>query len=108
LHAYLQADIKDAFENVAVEEVMRLRRELLTDDRLVGLIETLLHTDVRGQRERTRGIDQGSAYSAHCLNARLHELYDVHIRDDCSRLDAVLRRPDVPLRNRVFTQAIAP
>ena len=77
-----QADIKDAFENVAVEEVMRLHRELLTCDRLIGVIETLLRTDIEGQRERTRGIDQGSAYSVHCLNARLHEIHDIHIRDD--------------------------
>ena len=77
-----QADIQDAFENVAVEEVMRLHRELLTCDRLIGVIETLLRTDIERQRERTRGIDQGSAYSVHCLNARLHEIHDVHIRDD--------------------------
>lgn len=77
-----QADIANAFENVDVDEVMCLHREQLTDNRLTALIETLLRTDIEGRRVRVRGIDQGSAYSVHCLNARLHEIHDVHIRDD--------------------------
>lgn len=77
-----QADIRNAFEHANINHLMRIHRQNLSCERLLRLIETLLRCKPNGKCGRKTGIDQGGAYSVHCLNARLHEMHDVHIKDD--------------------------
>ena len=84
------ADVRKAFDNVPVAEVVELHRQALahleqdnfTDDdkaRSVALVEKVL----RGHDEkRTRGIDQGGPYSPTALNVLLHDKLDVPLQRD--------------------------
>jgi hypothetical protein len=68
-------DVKQAFDNVNIDIVMDLHRQHLKDAELLGLVEAVL----RGSKEekKSRGIDQGSAYSPTALNVLLHHAHDL-------------------------------
>jgi RNA-directed DNA polymerase len=70
-------DVKNAFDNVVIDDVIMDHAHYLTDPSLLSLIEVVL----RGGdgEKRTRGIDQGSAYSPTALNVRLHHAHDLGI-----------------------------
>jgi hypothetical protein len=68
-------DIKNAFPNVLIDDVMADHRRYINDPALLSLIGVVLRGSV-GQR-RIRGIDQGNAYSPTALNVRLHHALDL-------------------------------
>jgi hypothetical protein len=68
-------DIRNAFPNVVIDDVMADHRRYINDPALLSLIEVVLRGNV-GQR-RIRGIDQGNAYSPTALNVRLHHALDL-------------------------------
>lgn len=75
-------DVRQAFDNVPIDAVMECHRLHTQDEELLRLIETVL----RGfeDRDRVRGIDQGSAYSPTALNVLLHHKLDTLFSNDAS------------------------
>ena len=73
-------DIKKAFDNVPIDDVLADHRPYVRDPALLPLIEVVLRG---GDDARAVGIDQGSAYSPTALNVRLHHAHDQHI-DRCT------------------------
>ena len=76
----LAMDVKKAFDNVSIEQVLqkhvatlRYGKPLLSDD-MIGLIGLVL----RGANENRKvGIDQGGCYSPNAMNLLLHFVHDV-------------------------------
>ena len=88
-------DVKNAFDNVPIEDVLTCHRRMLKSlplpenvedrakakqerERLMWLIETVVRG---GDPQRSRGIDQGNPYSPVCLNALMHYGVDQPIMD---------------------------
>jgi hypothetical protein len=72
-------DIKSAFPSVTINHILDDHRRYINDQALLTLIEVVL----RGSDPtRTRGIDQGSAYSPTALNVRLHHALDHGVKHD--------------------------
>jgi hypothetical protein len=69
-------DVKNAFDNVNVGDVMADHRKYIRNNSLLALVEVVL----RGGEHRERGIDQGGAYSPTALNVRLHHGYDLALQ----------------------------
>lgn len=90
----LNDDIRRAFENVRVEQVMDLLRELGLDARLIDLIRTLVTV---GNDDRTIGIHQGSELSPTLLNVLLHFTLDAPLQE---------RFPDVHLHRYADNMAM--
>jgi hypothetical protein len=72
-----QDDVKKAFDNVVIADVMEDLHEHIEDRGLLTLIETV----VRGGENRGRavGIAQGDPLSPLLLNVRLHNVHDIPI-----------------------------
>ena len=68
-------DVRKAFDNVAVDDVMDDHRRHVKDDALLRLVEAVLRGSADEARER--GIDQGSADSPAALNLLLHHRLDL-------------------------------
>lgn len=70
-------DAAKAFDNAVIDDVIIDHAHYLTDPSLLSLIEVVL----RGGdgEKRTRGIDQGNAYSPTALNLRLHHAHDLGV-----------------------------
>ena len=68
-------DIKDCFDHVPLAELMEDHSQHIQDERLLNLNETVL----RGgeNQTRTKGIQQGDAYSPTAMNVRLHYAHDL-------------------------------
>jgi hypothetical protein len=66
-------DVKNAFDNVNIDDVLNDHRKYIADASLLSLIEVVL----RGSEGKRIGIDQGSAYSPTALNVRLHHAHDL-------------------------------
>jgi hypothetical protein len=68
-------DVRKAFDDVVVGDVVDDHRRHVKDDALLRLVEAVL----RGSADeaRGRGIDQGSAYSPAALNVLLHHRLDL-------------------------------
>lgn len=66
-------DIKGAFDNVNINQVMADHRLYIPDPELLRLIEIVLRG---GDPNKKVGIDQGSPYSPTALNLRLHHAHD--------------------------------
>jgi hypothetical protein len=66
-------DIKNAFDNVIIGDVLADHANYITNNSLLTLIELVL----RGGDGSVKGIDQGGAYSPAALNLRLHHAYDL-------------------------------
>jgi retron-type reverse transcriptase len=71
-------DVKKAFDNLIIDDIMADHRRHVHGNALLSLIEVVLRGSALGKR---RGIDQGSAYSPACLNLRLHHVHDLHFGD---------------------------
>jgi RNA-directed DNA polymerase len=69
-------DVKKAFDNVIINDVLADHLHYVRDDRLLALIDRVLRG---GDDNKSVGIDQGSAYSPTALNVRLHHAHDRHI-----------------------------
>ena len=69
-------DVKKAFDNVPIDDVLADHQPYVRDPALLPLIEVVLRG---GDDARVIGIDQGSAYSPTALNVRLHHAHDQHI-----------------------------
>ena len=68
-------DVRKAFDNVLIANVMAIHKEHIGDTSLLALIETVLWgSEGVG---RSIGIDQGSAYSPTALNVLLHHAHDL-------------------------------
>jgi len=70
-----QDDIRDAFDNVAIEYVMELLRRYIDDEQLLIVSNKILAG--HASEHRTVGIDQGSALSPLLLNVALHHGLDL-------------------------------
>src|SRR6266568_6233242 len=68
-------DIRRAFDEVDTIAVVEAHWEHIPDDNLIHLIESI----VRGHTRRTRGIDQGAAYSPTAMNVVLEATHDRRI-----------------------------
>jgi len=66
-------DVKNAFDNVNIDDVLNDHRKYIAEASLLSLIEVVL----RGSEGKRIGIDQGSAYSPTALNVRLHHAHDL-------------------------------
>jgi retron-type reverse transcriptase len=68
-------DVRKAFDNVRLADVLHDHRKYIKDGSLLNLIERVLRggDDVN----RTLGIHQGDPYSPTALNIRLHHVHDV-------------------------------
>lgn len=67
-------DVRNAFDNVTIDDLMNDHRRHIRDGDLLSLLERVL----RGEdKERKVGIDQGAAYSPTALNIRLHYAHDL-------------------------------
>jgi hypothetical protein len=73
-------DIKKAFDNVVIADVRADHARYIRDPSLLSLIRVVLQGG-EGEK-RTRGIDQGSAYSPTALNVRLHHAHDLGVNQD--------------------------
>jgi retron-type reverse transcriptase len=72
-------DVRKAFDNLPIVDVMTDHHAHLKDLALLALIEVVLRgSDGTG---RIVGIDQGSPYSPLALNLRMHYLHDVGISE---------------------------
>ena len=95
-------DVKKAFDNVVIADVMEDLREHIKDRGLLTLIEAV----IRGGEDRGRavGIAQGDPFNPLLLNVRLHNAHDVpmtgiaaHAVPDAPGTGAVARaNPDAP------------
>lgn len=70
-------DVQKAFDNVVIADVLVDHARYITDPSLLSLIRVVLQGG-EGEK-RTRGIDQGSAYSPTALNVRLHHAHDLGV-----------------------------
>ena len=70
-------DVKKAFDNVVIADVLDDHARYITEPSLLSLIEVVL----RGGdgEKRNKGIDQGNAYSPTALNVRLHHAHDLGV-----------------------------
>jgi len=68
-----QDDAYHAFDEVRIDDVLRVHRSLITDPQLLAVIESTL----RGPQGLSQGILQGDAYSPTALNVLLHSCLDV-------------------------------
>jgi retron-type reverse transcriptase len=85
-HVLLNVDIKQAFDNVGLNDIMKTHRRHLADANLADLIMAILRgnanlanlntANIRGEAITRRGIAQGSAYSPTALNVLLHHHLD--------------------------------
>lgn len=73
-------DVRNAFDNILIDELMEDHRRYLEEPELVEFIDTVLRGSAGRLRER--GIDQGSSYSPTCLNVRLHHVHDLDLERD--------------------------
>jgi len=73
-------DVRQAFDNVVIADVMADHARYITDPSLLSLIRVVLQGG--DGEKRTRGIDQGSAYSPTALNVRLHHAHDLGVNQD--------------------------
>jgi retron-type reverse transcriptase len=71
-------DIRQAFDNVRIADLLADHRTHVPDCSLLALIEVVL----RAGESRERGIDQGSSYSPTALNVRLHHAHDLDLHQD--------------------------
>jgi hypothetical protein len=71
-------DVEKAFDNVVIADVIMDHARYLTDPSLLSLIQVVLQGG--DGEKRTRGIDQGSAYSPTALNVRLHHAHDLGVQ----------------------------
>jgi hypothetical protein len=69
-------DVRKAFDNVNIDDVMADYRRHVTNPALLSLIEVVL----RGSEGKTVGIDQGSGFSPPSLNLRMHYVHDLAIQ----------------------------
>jgi RNA-directed DNA polymerase len=69
-------DIKKAFDNVIIDDVLADHRSLLQESSLLPLTDVVLRG---GEAERKVGIDQGSPVSPLALNVRLHHAHDLGV-----------------------------
>lgn len=69
-------DVRKAFDNVVIADVMDDHRLHVKDVRLLALIESVLRGD---DPRKEVGIDQGGAYSPTALNVRLHHAHDLAV-----------------------------
>jgi hypothetical protein len=70
-------DVRQAFDNVKIDDVMADHSRYITDPSLLSLIKLVLQGG--GGEKRKKGIDQGSAYSPTALNVRLHHALDLGV-----------------------------
>jgi len=68
-----QDDIYHAFDEVQIDDVLRVHRSLTTDPQLLAVIESTL----RGPQGLSQGILQGDSYSPTALNVLLHSCLDI-------------------------------
>jgi hypothetical protein len=68
-------DVRKAFDNVVIADVVKDHHTYLQDPALLALTEVVLRGSDGAAKEV--GIDQGSPYSPAALNLRLHHLHDV-------------------------------
>jgi RNA-directed DNA polymerase len=68
-------DIKNAFDNVVIEDVIADHKLYFNDNRLLSLIKVVLQGS--GGPRKERGIEQGCPYSPTALNVRLHHAHDL-------------------------------
>jgi hypothetical protein len=66
-------DVRKAFDNVSIDDVLGDYRRHVTNPALLSLIEVVL----RGSEGKTVGIDQGSGFSPPSLNLRMHYAHDL-------------------------------
>lgn len=67
-------DVKKAFDNVNIDDLVDDHRRHITDARLLQLVEAVLRG--HGAADHKLGIDQGSPYSPMALNIRLDQALD--------------------------------
>lgn len=81
-HVLAIDDVRKAFDNVVIPELMEDLKEHVTDPGLLTLIEAV----VRGgeDEDRTVGIAQGDPLSPLLLNVRLHNVHDLRLEGDRS------------------------
>jgi hypothetical protein len=96
-----QDDIRAAFDNVPIADVMADFRQHLGDRDLLWLIEALLR-GAKGQ-ERTVGIDQGNAVSPVALLLRLH--YALSLPQLVDTIDSTTNAADQDNPSRQFQYA---
>jgi hypothetical protein len=92
-----QDDVKKAFDNVVIADVMEDLREHIEDRGLLTLIEAV----IRGGEDKGRvmGIAQGDPLSPLLLNVRLHAVHDVPMTGTVGRNDDVPDTGTVPRSN---------
>lgn len=78
-------DIRNAFDNVRISDVIAAHRALLPDID-PQLIEVMAHILRGGEPQRRVGIDQGSPLSPLALNAVLHVAHDVPMSNNTDPL----------------------
>jgi hypothetical protein len=66
-------DIKQAFDNLIIEDVISDHKLYLQDNRLLSLFRVVLQGS--GGPRKERGIEQGCPYSPTALNVRLHHAH---------------------------------
>ncbi len=74
-HVLAADDVEKAFDNVRIDWVMDDFRFIVSDQRLLDLIERVLRGNEAA--ERSRGMDQGCGFSPLGLNNYLHHRLDV-------------------------------
>ena len=73
----LELDIKNAFDNVRIPDVMTAAEQYCDDSKLLKHFEIIL----RGSRSENQGIDQGDPLSPLALNVLLHHFFDTPFCD---------------------------
>jgi len=73
----LELDIKNAFDNVRIPDVMAVAEQYCDDTKLLKHFEIIL----RGSRSENQGIDQGDPSSPLALNVLLHHFFDTPFCD---------------------------
>ena len=73
----LELDIKNAFDNVRIPDVMTAAEKYCDDSKLLKHFEIIL----RGSRSENQGIDQGDPSSPLALNVLLHHFFDTPFCD---------------------------
>lgn len=83
LWCVVQDDVRKAFDNVDVEQLLQDMRKHTQCSRTLALLETMLKAELECDANWDGiGIDQGNAISPMCLNVRLHWLHDRIIEAD--------------------------
>jgi len=73
----IELDIRNAFDNVRIPDVMAVAEQYYDDINLLKHFETIL----RGSRSENQGIDQGDPLSPLALNVLLHHFLDAPFCD---------------------------